>query len=81
MVMRHKGASTSTIKLESAYRGIQRKKSTDYRLRSEALNSTSQPFTLRQYAGDEYFEDHCTTLPLAYDGKHFFLPFFFQDRL
>ena len=30
--MRHKGASTSTIKLESAYRGIQRKKSTDYRL-------------------------------------------------
>ena len=29
--MRHKGASTSTIKLESAYRGIQRKKFTDYR--------------------------------------------------
>ena len=29
--MRHKGASTSTIKLENAYRGIQRKKFTDYR--------------------------------------------------
>ena len=79
--MRHKGASTSTIKLESVYRGIRKKKFTDYRKMSEALNLTSQSFILRQYVGDEYSANHYTTSPLAYDGKHFFLPFFFQDRL
>ena len=78
--MRLKGASTSIIKLENVYRGIRKKKFTDYRKMSEALNLTSQSFILRQYVGDEYFANHYTTSPHAYDGKHFFLPFSFQDR-